>query len=148
VDLSRILVLLWKCRTSRGSYVLGGAGIWFRESNVNYVNDGIIIVVETWSLKRLIERIRITISFEHKMWECYRKICKSPCDKLVKWRLETVSLKERCFWRELGREKQCLESKSYKVYGGQWLSVGPVHAGLMVKCFSGIKTVELHRVRD
>jgi len=27
-------------------------------------------------------------------------------------------------------------------------NVGAVHAGLMVKCFSGIKTVELHRVID
>jgi hypothetical protein len=46
VELSRILVLLWKWRTPYNFYVLGVAGMYVREWNVNCVDFGIIIVVD------------------------------------------------------------------------------------------------------
>jgi len=46
MELSKILVLLWKGRTTYDYYVLGAAEIGIRESSVNSVDDGVIIVVE------------------------------------------------------------------------------------------------------
>jgi len=42
----------------------------FNEPNMNYVNDGIIIVVEAWRIKRLRARIGTVKSVGLKMWEC------------------------------------------------------------------------------
>jgi hypothetical protein len=54
--------------------------------------------------------------------------------------LKAVSLKQIYFCRELGREIQCLQSKSLpNVRDSELRYVGALHVGLMVKCFPGIK---------
>ena len=60
-----------------------------RECSVNCVDGGIVIDVEAWRLKGLRDRSGAVRSVGLKMCECYRRNCKTRCDKLMNWRLGT-----------------------------------------------------------
>jgi hypothetical protein len=82
-----------------------------QESNVNYVDVGIIIVVETSRLIWLREWSGAVMSVRLRGFEGYRRICKTRCDKLMNWRLGTGSWKRSYYWCEQRRGIHCLHSK-------------------------------------